>query len=271
MVDDSVDKASNEEEARLNIAKISSGLETASAEKSEPDVTNFVDLSKKYEISAKCALDLVAGVAGDIGQVRLESQNDLLRYCYQVAATVGMMICAILNVRSKEAQAFAIDLGIGMQLTNIARDVVEDYQCNRIYLPASLIDAETVEKAINLGDNEAREEVYSAVLTILEWAARYYRSSDKGISFLPLSSRLGILTASRAYEKIGKVIKSDPAVYFSRRAYTTTRQKQEALLSAATALCFKPSYWYADRVHDRDLHSSLTGIASFEALSYTPQ
>jgi phytoene synthase len=90
-----------------------------------------------HGIDRGAALELIAGVRSDAGPVALADDAELLRYCYRVAGTVGLMMCGVLGVRAPGARAFALDLGIAMQLTNICRDVAEDAARGRVYLPAT--------------------------------------------------------------------------------------------------------------------------------------
>ena len=104
------------------------------------EVATFLALSQEAAIPRAAARDLIAGLIFDQGTVALENQAALIVYAYQVAGTVGLMMAPILGRRDPRADAFAVDLGIAMQLTNIARDVGEDALERRIY-PAAGLDA----------------------------------------------------------------------------------------------------------------------------------
>ena len=99
-------------------------------------ISNFLILSKKYKINKKVPIDLVNGVLKDLKpKVNIKNLEELIAYSYQVAGTVGIMMCNLMNVKDRNLLNYAIRLGIAMQLTNIARDVKEDLLMNRMYLP----------------------------------------------------------------------------------------------------------------------------------------
>ena len=108
----------------------------------------------------------------------------MILYSYRVAGTVGLMMAKILNVKSKNSLKSAIDLGIAMQLTNIARDIVEDEQKNRKYINPNF---QSIEKTLKLADI-------------------FYDSSFKSINEIPLNCRFAILVARRVYRQIGNKI-----------------------------------------------------------------
>ncbi len=138
-----------------------------------------------FKISPQIILDLFDGVESDLkAKVKLETNKDLIVYSYRVAGTVGLMMAKILNVKSKNSLRSAIDLGIAMQLTNIARDVVEDGDRNRNY--------------ISLDFNKIKET--------LKLADIFYNSSFKSINEIPLNCRFAILVARRVYRQIGNEI-----------------------------------------------------------------
>ena len=99
-------------------------------------IFNFINLQNKYKIENKYAFHLIEGIKSDLKRtVEFKDENDLTFYCYCVAGTVGYMFCKIININDKKLLLRAIQLGIGMQRTNISRDIKEDLELNRIYLP----------------------------------------------------------------------------------------------------------------------------------------
>ena len=113
-------------------------------------IKNMWGIMEEFNISIKIVQDLLAGIKSDIKErVELNSKKDLLIYSYRVAGTVGLMMAKILKVKSEEALKAAIDLGIAMQLTNIARDVIEDEKLNRKYIDC---DFEKIKDTLKLAD-----------------------------------------------------------------------------------------------------------------------
>ena len=136
-------------------------------------------------ISKKIVIDLFDGVETDLEEkVEINSKKDLLVYSYRVAGTVGLMMSKILKVDNKESLRGAIDLGIAMQLTNIARDVCEDSKRNRRY--------------INSDFSSIKETIYESEI--------FYQKSFKSISSIAIKSQFSVIVARRIYKKIGDYI-----------------------------------------------------------------
>ncbi len=136
-------------------------------------------------ISKQIVIDLFDGVETDLEEkVVINSKKDLLVYSYRVAGTVGLMMSKILKVKNKEALKGAIDLGIAMQLTNIARDVCEDKERNRQYVSHD----------------------FSAIREIINESQIFYEKSFSSISKIPFRSRFSVIVARRVYRKIGDYI-----------------------------------------------------------------
>jgi len=142
-------------------------------------------LIEEKNISLNIIYDLFDGIESDLrDELKIITFQELLVYSYRVAGTVGLMMAKILNVKTYNSLKGAIDLGIAMQLTNIARDVVEDSKKNRQYINS---DFNTIENTIKI-------------------ASLFYDSSFKSIREIPLSCRLSILVARRVYREIGNKI-----------------------------------------------------------------
>ena len=148
-------------------------------------IKNIDNLIKKFNISEKIILDLFDGIESDIREnIEFKTKRELLVYSYRVAGTVGLMMAKILNVDSRTALRSAVDLGIAMQLTNIARDVVEDSDRNRKYIDHNFLK----------------------IKETLSMAELFYKSSFKSIKEIPFLNRFAILVARRVYREIGNKI-----------------------------------------------------------------
>ena len=164
-------------------------------------IKNMWDLMNEKSISKKIVEDLFDGINSDLKkEVKIETEKELLIYSYRVAGTVGLMMAKIFGVKKKESLQRAIDLGIAMQLTNIARDVVEDEKKNRVYLIKSSNDA------------------FKSIKNIILKADSFYESSFEGIKDIPLNSRFSIIVARRVYRQIGKKILSKKDIESYREA-----------------------------------------------------
>jgi phytoene synthase len=203
----------------------------------------------------------VEAIMSDTGSVRIGSRDSLIRFAYGAASTVGLMMCAVMGVRDPIALPFAVDLGIAMQLTNIARDVVEDAERDRIYLPDELLGSAIHPDQILTAEEGVQRRVKEARNRIIDCAARYYRSADKGMRFIPFRARLAVITAARLYEAIGKRIQANPPPW-GGRAFVGSAGKTRQTLAAVGCVLFHPAYWQGGRppVHDPSLHEALAGL-----------
>lgn len=201
---DSADTSGTDEADRL-LDVISSGL--CGEHDRSPVVTAFRALAMRSGVPIVLPLQLIEGVRSDLGGVRVETLDELLRYSYRVASTVGLMMCRILGV-PPAGDAFAVDLGIAMQLTNIARDVDEDAGTGRVYLPAEWVSPDAVFSRAS-ADADGSGEVDAAVIRLLDLAERYYESAELGMQFLPLAVRGGIRAAAWNYRAIGAVVRKE--------------------------------------------------------------
>ena len=159
--------------------------EIYSSDENEKIVHDVIIIVKNNNIKRIILEDLFDGVASDLKKrVHMRSVKDLLVYSYRVAGTVGLMMSKILNVNDRRALRGAIDLGIAMQLTNIARDVVEDKKMNREYIKP---DFENIQATLNL-------------------AEMFYESSFSSIQKIPFRYKFSIIVARRIYRQIGRKI-----------------------------------------------------------------
>src|SRR5690606_2077197 len=155
------------------------------------------------------------------------------RYCYHVAGTVGAMMARIMGVTDPATMLRGIHLGIGFQLSNIARDVLDDASLGRVYLPESWLEAEQVEPTpAGIRDGQAR--VVRVTHRLLDEAEPYYASARQGIKRLPFRSAWAVATAARVYGEIGNVVRAQGAAAWASRARVSSWRKL-ALLAAAGA------------------------------------
>ena len=210
-------------------------------------------------VSTEAALALIDTVLSDLGPVRLADEAALLRYAYGVAGTVGLQMCAVLGVDDPCAAPHAIDLGVAMQLTNIARDVAEDARQDRLYLPAAWLPPGLQPSGVM----DAPAPVFAAVQQVLARADRRYRSAERGFHHLPPRARPAIRAAARLYEEIGlRVLRRGPAYLHAGRCVVPLPRKLALLAGCLGAGVF-------GRVpagpHDPMLHHALRGLPGVRA------
>lgn len=202
-VDDLVDLASSPERARLELQRIRTDLKSS---QKTADLRGFIDLSREFNLHPEVTQQLLDGMELDLEPVRIRDVSSLIKYCYQAAGTVGIHMATLLGAHDKVAVYHAIDLGIAMQLTNIARDVIEDARRDRIYLPQTWVGDLSPSEIVH--PDEATESIIrSGVTSMLSLAETYYESGISGICYLPPRSRIGIYIAARLYAQIGAVLK----------------------------------------------------------------
>ena len=181
---------------------------------------------KKNNINLGILKDLIDGLISDQQNVRVTDVKELIDYSYKVAGTVGLMMLPIINTKDAEARKHAIDLGIAMQLTNIARDVYEDAKMNRLYLPKEWLGQVSVSDLIdNKLDDQKKRLIELSIKNLIELSDKFYANGFSGMKFIPLRTRLAIFFAAKIYKGIGEKIKSGGYVYKLERVYLNKLEK----------------------------------------------
>ena len=181
---------------------------------------------KKNNINLGILKDLIDGLISDQQNVRVADEKELIDYSYKVAGTVGLMMLPIINTKDAEARKHAIDLGIAMQLTNIARDVYEDAKMNRLYLPKEWLGQVSVSDLIdNKLDDQKKRLIELSIKNLIELSDKFYANGFSGMKFIPLRTRLAIFFAAKIYKGIGEKIKSGGYVYKLERVYLNKLEK----------------------------------------------
>lgn len=253
------------DEGRLLLERVQRDLAAGCSE--EPAVEGFLQVARPLDVDIEPARLLVEGVKGDLQPCRFERVEDLRRYAYQVAGTVGLLMCELVGVSDRRARPFAIDLGIAMQFTNIARDVLEDARAGRLYLPLEWLAGALAPEDLVEDRGEARARALAAVTRLLAVADDHYRSADRGLKFLPLRARAAVLTASRCYEAIGPRILARGSDYWNSRTYVGTGGKLAHTLCAFASLAVDTRLHRSSPAldHARHLHAGLQGLPGADA------
>jgi len=259
LADDAVDEAADPTAAAAALARLQAEL--AGRLPARPLLAAFLDAAARLELPLRAVDELLEGVRTDIGDVRVADDTELIRYCYRVASTVGLMMCAVLGVRRRDALPHAVDLGIAMQLTNIARDVAEDARRGRVYLPAERLRSRGVDPDALVRGEVDREAVASVVLDVVDLADRYYRSADDGMRDIPWRGRQAILVASRVYRAIGVSLRRRHGDALAGRTVVSPLGKAVGC-AGALAASLNPRILgiAARRPHDPALHSAIRGL-----------
>lgn len=183
----------------------------------------FKALKKQYQLNSQFVDDLILGVSSDLQFKQPKDLKELIFYSYQVAGTVGGLMARILGATNAKAWRFAIDLGIGMQLTNISRDIKEDALNKRIYLPQDQLGSDV--DATTILNPENKTKVYNVTKEILTTADKYYQSGFSGIYYIPKKNKFSILIAGILYQSIGNKVLNNNEKFLKQRVYLTLFDK----------------------------------------------
>lgn len=259
-LDDMVDEEVQVVIAKQNIAQAQQAILLGSS--NHPTLANGIELIKQCHIPQNIIFELIAGIESDAELVRIANEPELLSYCYQVAGTVGLMMCHALDVKDSNAKSYAIDLGIAMQLTNICRDIKTDALVNRRYIPVNLLGNIEINDLINPNEEQA-SIIRMTVDSLLRLADSFYQSGEKGLVYLPLRARISILIAVRIYHDIGNRLRSENYEYWHQRIFVPTLRKIVITLSTIVAVCSKSHFWFRPKHHQEGLHESLHASSHF--------
>ena len=224
-----------------------------------PVLKHYAPLVEAYRLPHDVIGSLVEGLMDDQApQVLIKDEASLIQYAYKVAGTVGLLMCNILNNEDPRAKAHAVDLGIAMQLTNIARDVVEDAKMGRRYLPGEWVNHLSPEDIVLASKDPQSHEgtlITLAVERLLELAEVYYASGRAGLSYLPLRAHFSIGVAAKVYRQIGRQLLKSTDSWHGRRQVTSKASKMLCTMRATSNLLSRIPH--PRRRHDAVLHTWL--------------
>ena len=195
---------------------------------SEPAFAAFQEVALSTDMPRRHPLDLLRGFEMDVEERRYETLQDTIEYCYHVAGVVGVMMAIVMGVDPNDEQTLdrAADLGIAFQLTNICRDVVDDAEIGRVYMPADFLGRHGIAATPQaVGDRANREALWAAAQDLLAEADRYYASSGPGVRRLPVRAGFAVAAARGVYRDIGRVVRKRGPAAWDERARTSRRRK----------------------------------------------
>lgn len=224
-----------------------------------PEFLALQRVIREHRVPGRYPLELIHGMAMDATGAQFRTIDDTLSYCYHVAGVVGVMSAIILGVRDRPTLERASDLGIGFQLTNIARDVVADAERGRVYLPGLWLEEVGIDRD-SICRPERRRDLYRVVARLLAVSEAYYRSSSAGIARLPLRSAWAVAAARRIYRGIGIKVAAHGAESWNTRLATSRWEKVAAGAIAVAESLTLTSSW-------TPLTASREGLWTPEALT----
>lgn len=198
-------------------------------ESQHPIIRAFILVAKTYSIPIEYPLDLLKGVAMDVQQTRYNTFDELSLFCYRVAAVVGLMMTHVLGYKDERAFGYAKQLGIAMQLTNILRDIKEDKEMGRIYLPQKDLVKFGV-LAQDILEEKMTPQLKELMKFQVERADHYYAEAMPGISLLETESQYAIYSAAKIYRGILRKIEDRNYDPFLSRVFVPSTQKIGILL-----------------------------------------
>lgn len=249
LADDEVDEGEYQAGAVLRLQD-RLDLVYAGKPRNAPEDRAFAAIVEEFDMPRTLPEALLEGLAWDAAEHRYDTLSGVRDYSARVASAVGAMMCVLMRVRDPDALARACDLGVAMQLTNIARDIGEDARMGRIYLPLDWLAEAGLDPINFVREPLPTEEVRRMVKRLLAEADRLYIRSEAGINVLPMQARTGIWAARLIYAGIGKQVRRNGYDSISMRAHTSLQQKlgwiaQSGARAAVSVLAPKSPLIYA--------------------------
>jgi 15-cis-phytoene synthase len=223
--DDLVDECGTVEQGRRDLEKWAGRVEAAlrGCEPSHPVLKVFLDTARAKNIPSEYPLELIEGMRMDLNGTRYRNFAELRTFCYRVASVVGLMMSHAIGFEDP-ALDYAIDLGIAMQLTNILRDIAEDWQRGRVYLPSEEMERFGYSERALAGGERTPE--FRALMRFQVARARdYYDRAVPGIALLDPRGRFAVQVAADVYREILSVIEARDYDVFGGRAIVPPTRK----------------------------------------------
>jgi 15-cis-phytoene synthase len=215
-VDDIVDESSDaRRDSQLDYWRRM--VETASFDENDLVAAAWADTLTRYHIPRHYALQLIDGVARDLSQIRYQTFEDLATYCYGVASTVGLMSMYIVGFEDSKAVPYAIKLGVALQMTNILRDIGEDYRNGRLYLPREELVFYGIQES-DIAEGRITDNWRQFMKFQIDRTRQLYAESWAGVKMLEREGQLAVGAASVFYQGILDEIEKSDYDVFSRRA-----------------------------------------------------
>lgn len=244
--DDLVDR--NHEDPAEKLADWRQRSLTGIPHDNDPVAWAWVDTRNRYQIPRQYAEQLLDGIATDLTEHRYRSFDELAQYCYAVASTVGLMVMHIVGYSGKEAIPFAVKLGVALQMTNILRDVGEDWRNGRLYLPQDELAAFGLAEA-DMANGVVDDRWRAFMRFQIDRTRRLYAEALPGVAMLGRRGRFAVGAAAELYQAILNDIEANDYDVFSRRAHTLDRQK----------VALMPGIWWRARSGNYPAHPATQG------------
>jgi phytoene synthase len=224
LIDNPRERTAAEIKHELNYLRRELTIGYRTGESEHPVLKPFISVAKQYNIEKRHAVELIKGVLMDIEKQRYENFDELYLFAYRVAGVVGLMMTPILGAKNPEALVHAEKLGIAMQLTNILRDIKEDKNMDRIYLPLEEIRQFGVDPD-DIFNERMTEGMRNLMKFQVDRAHAYYDEADAGIKMLDRDAQFAIYSASKIYRGILRKIEMRDYNPFLGRVFVPNGKK----------------------------------------------
>ncbi len=221
--DDEIDNETDPTRAleRLNALRAKTARAFQDLPVDDPAFEAFRSLCRTYSIDEQHAHELLEGMRMDVEGAKIRNDEDLLLYCYRVAGVVGLMMAQVMGVKDDKALRHAVDTGLAMQMSNIARDIKEDFNRQRIYIPENWF--QTAQPSFSKPFQP--QDFTSHVKRLLAEAETLYASGEAGLRYLPFRAALAVSAAQTIYREIGrKVLARGDSAWDSRTVVSKPRK-----------------------------------------------
>lgn len=238
VTDDLVDRG--DKDAALHLRQWRHKILAATPNETDPVALAWLDTQVRHRVPTRYIEQLIDGVAHDLTHVRYQTFEELTAYCYGVASTVGLMSMHIIGFVGPEALPYAIKLGVALQVTNILRDVAEDWRSGRLYLPQqdlALFGLEESDVARGVESGQVTQPWRTFMRYQIERNRELYHAALPGIRLLDPEGRLAIQAAAELYAAILQDIEANDYNVFARRAHINLWGKLSRL----------PGIWWRSR------------------------
>jgi len=212
------------QQQRLHLLRQQTAAALSGEHTEDPTFEALRRVVERHQIPHRHPQELLAGFEMDVGNRHYATIGDTLDYCYHVAGVVGVMMAMIMGARDPRVLDRACDLGLAFQLTNIARDVIDDARVGRVYVPVEILQRHGI-AGIDADDLAQRPGLHAAALELLDLAERYYASAYSGMAALPARSAWAIAAARRVYRAIGGKLRAGGPQAWNTRVSTTKAEK----------------------------------------------
>ena len=261
LIDDIADESPDKAQARIELERIQHTINENASD--HPIVNDFLSLCHEYSIVRQHGNTLIMGVLQDLNPVALGSYSDLINYAFKVAGVVGLMMAPVLG-SSRAGYPFAIDLGIAMQFTNIARVILEDAKMQRRYLPADWVGDWSPDQ-LQFPTASQYQQINQAAMQLLDLAETYYNSGISGLYYVSPKDKRAIAVAAYIYREIGRELLKRDCDYRKGRVVIGTTRK---CVLAGKALWAVGTGKVANKqvVHDPLMHAELCFVNEYESV-----